>query len=403
MTTLAPERLAIELRELRRKYPDPTVWAFYHPAPWTGPAELQVDGKTWRVRVGATPLAVCEAVAEAGGHGVVLLSAVDETALPSDVVARLGRQRLQRPDAWMTLMAAFKADRMAPWLRAEHALAEALLAVAPEAGFAAAPGGVLEPDLAWDELFRYRFELPDGRPDAVTWLAIAVDSTRASRFHGLPDALQKAVVNRAMQTGGPLGADLARAVIAGTGMAVVAGGLLAEIVYGEERDHRDVVTAAVRLEDKLGLGPKLPVARGLDWFQAACNVEGTLDAHSKAVVRELAGRWLDELGLAEHAAGSSVLEAGLTARLAVLAKALEDASKPKGKATNLEAAWQAVERHALAVSDHRRSECWQMAVRLTRWLRTPAPATAQDLAEAARRHGAEGGWIDRALRIVGEG
>lgn len=399
-SAIAPERLAAEVRALQARYPEAKVFGVYHPSPWTGPTDLEVEGRTWAIRSGATALAVCEALALNEAEGLVILSAVDQLGLPADVWSRLGGYKLHRLDPWDTLGVLFKADKVAPWLRRETALAIGLLSVVPPAGFAAAPGGVLTPDLAWEEFFRRRFDLPDGRPDLETWLEVAADGQRGPRFRAMAPDLGKAIQRRAAEVGGQLAADLVAALQRGGNISLVAGGLLAEIACGPHAAEEDAVRAAAWLEHELGFEGKLPRTLGLVWAKATGAVMARLDPQRRALAHQIAQDWLGKLDARRLAADSSQLPVGLDARLAILGKGLAELAGGRGDVVAVEGALRAAESHVLAADGDGRDERWRMAVRLARSLAARSGTPAADVAEATRRYMVDGGWSDRAAQAL---
>jgi hypothetical protein len=405
MTTgYTPTLLAAELKALRGLAPGHKAWGFYQPGPWTGGASLLVDDEAWAVRICRTPLAVCEVLAEPpAGPGVVILSAVEGHALPDDVRGRLARRKLHRPSPWDALLASFRATRVAPMLRPKEWLAEALLAVAPPDGFPPAPAELIDPDTAWEQLLVRRFGLPDGRPDAVSWLVACADPAAASRFTQLPDALRDGLVERAQACGGALGAGLAQGMVAGQGARLLAAGLLGEVLYAESTSHAPpIVRAQALLEATLVVG-KMPGQRGLQWFEAARQALGKLPGPQRQAVLAQAEAMLREHDLQAHAAGSSLLPHGLTQRLAALGRTLTSVLERQASVAELEAAYERVAAHALASAQPERLRRLRMAVRLARHLAPPQPAPAAGLAEALQAFEADGGWVDRARRCVFEG
>jgi len=68
----------------------------------------------------------------------------------------------------------------------------------------------------------------------------------------------------------------------------------------------------------------------------------------------------------------------------------------------IEAAWARVQAHSAAPTDAG-AAAFRAAVRLTRWLATPAPAVPRAMAELVHRQSAEDAWVDSAVNDAAPG
>ncbi|MGH3811782.1 MAG: BREX-2 system phosphatase PglZ, partial [Pseudonocardiaceae bacterium] len=200
-------------------------------------------------------------------------------------------------------------------------------------------------------------------------------------------------------------------------LGVVVGVIVDEGVRRAGDLDRVSADARIRLESRLGgVSPGRPELIG--WGRDAATVAGellldpqTLGAGELVIAR--ADALLVDLRAEALAEASELLRSGLTERLVRLATALRcglnaavphdvDASwvQPEDGAA-IEAAWDAVAGHRLGDLDHR-VPVFRAAVRLARWLATPA-ASASSLTGLIGRHRDADAWVDSAINHASVG
>ncbi|MFS8499068.1 MAG: BREX-2 system phosphatase PglZ [Micromonosporaceae bacterium] len=393
-----------------------------------GPAEFEHHGVPVRVVACPSTLAVWEALLDRDPNGwLVVLTDRDEADLGYGLLGRLVWHRLRRPDPWDAVRQRFAASGIDPALttgEGHRDRAAGLLAATPPDGWPPAPGGILTRDHAYGAVARTHLALgADGLDiDAATVLHWSVSPDATARIADLRalagDPLTDAVLAWTASKAGAAEAPILRLLTAGAAGDAVPLGLVAALLVGA-RDRKDGTSqvardALIRLEARLG-----PVARDFAalraWGEEASAVAADLlhqgtdrTVATRVLVR--ADALLQPLEATVLAAGSDLLPAGLTNRLARLADAMRVAADAaSGRAsggidralvaaaelTTVEQAWDAVCRHRLADGD-RRMAAVAATVRLVRWLALETTAEPT-LAALVARHRDHDAWVDSAV------
>ena len=102
---------------------------------------------------------------------------------------------------------------------------------------------------------------------------------------------------------------------------------------------------------------------------------------------------------------SIVLPAGMTARVRSVAECAEAAvsSSSASDVTAMESALGRLSEHLLSTRYRSEQLAAQMAVRLARWMLTPAIAAPDTFADAIVAYRADGAWVDRAVAVLWDG
>jgi hypothetical protein len=386
---------------------------------WTDVAEFEHNGLGVRVVVCPSALAVREALVDrAQDRWLVVLTDRDEKELGLGITAHLTWQRLRRPDPWAAVQDKFGATRVDHRLvSGAHArdLATGLLAATPPDGWPPARAGLLTGDHAFGAVASHRLGLGQvgeqldltavlrwsARPDAATIIA----NLRAIAGDPLVEALLAWVTERCGSCGRALG-PLLRQGRAGDAVPL---GLVARVVTAASPDSGP--RALLGRE----IGGQLADQSLTAWAGEAESVTRALvadDQDAAARVLARAEKLLDRVEAGSLAAYSTVLQRGLTSRLAGLGESLRrcteraatraasaSADAPLADAkllAEIENRRVKVEAHAL--HDHRdevRVPRALAAVRLVRWLSQPVPL-AGDIGALIARHRDEDAWVDRA-------
>jgi len=184
------------------------------------------DGQLVRIRAAESALAVREVLLEhVEGDWMVVLTDRTDDDLGAGVLAHFAWQRLRRPDPWEAVRHRFQASGVDPALTTapgNRELAVRLLAAAPDAGWPAAPAGVLTRAHALGAAAHVTLGLAGDVVDAITVLdwAIRPQSVQAladlRSEHGdtLADALLDWLAENSGTAAAPVRALLARGDVA---------------------------------------------------------------------------------------------------------------------------------------------------------------------------------------------
>lgn len=387
------------IREKARRE-DPRVFGFKAEGGWSGTPTLEIDGESFVVAPCRSTLEVRERLAQSedDGHRLILITALSESDLGEDVVARLARRRLASIDPWEGAVRLFQASKADPRLRREGWMANALIESAPPNGYPAVPAGVLDRDTAWSAFLVHRLGLPDGRPDAVSLLRWTLDPQQASRFESLDSTARQGVRDRLKETAGAVGGAVADCLEAANGSLAVSVGLALGVLFTDDVSPEETVAlrqGAVRIERLLNGKPIAPDAAA-QWKTAAELVlRETNDTRVRHDAMTRADTILEQLGVARFAHLSDWSPIGFQQRLVRLAAVLRDAIAT-GSSDDLWRQFQAVSRHQAAVGYVDQVRRAEMAVRLVRWLSTaPAPPN-ESLGIAASEYTRSSSLVDLA-------
>jgi hypothetical protein len=403
---------------------------------WQGPDTFAHNDIAVRIEPCASALAVREAIlGRARGQWLVVLTDRPDDDLGAGLLSHLIGYRLRTPDPWEAVRLRFAAsgiDSALTSLPEHRQVANALLAVTPTAGWPPAPGGVLTRDHAFAAVAHAHLGLTDPVIDLASVLRWMTDRAVIARIGDLRelagDALTGALLDWTAQRTGATGGPLLHLLRSGEARDAVPLGLVAGLLANADRNghaagapDRDRIAreGLIRLEPRLG-GQRPSTGALSTWAAEAAAVIGDLlggDADSQAEARALLGR-ADELIRLAQAEGiadlSDLLMAGLTRRLAQLARAIRSGVRPASVGTEsdrplirgedlvaIETAWGQVATHRLAAVDGR-TPPFRAAVRLSRWLAGSAsppalPANTPPLPALIARHGDTDSWVDSAI------
>lgn len=380
---------------------------------WDGDG-FDYDGTPVTVVPCPSVLAIWEAIeSRDDSQWTVVLTSIEDDELGDTVLAHLVDGRLITPDPWDALRSNFSASTIEPALYRssnDRALANGLLGLLSSRGYSPAPAGVLTQDHAMSAVARDVLQIvksPDVEVDGsavLEWSRShhAVDGLVQLHTEGGPElaeAFRHWLAGRSGRLAKPLSALLERNRIAELMPLGVVAGLFAD-------DTADPRALGLFL-GRYGLTGLDPTELAAWYNDASASVMTTLSPEQRQIVLQTANGIVDELGIAETAASSSLLPHGLQARLVALAEAVIDAV-PRPLPDNLtpplvartalqriQKRWAAVETHFLApASPTVRS--FDGGLRLARWLAEPLTALS-GLAASMDEYVSTTSWVDTAL------
>ncbi|MFF7851057.1 BREX-2 system phosphatase PglZ [Streptomyces sp. NPDC007910] len=341
------------------------------------------------------------------GSLLVLTTGVDDAQLGWDLRGQAVRRRTLTVDRAEIVLQRFGAAGLDMRMYREDWLLEALLDAEPAEGGWPRAAGVLTRDSALRALVVERLGLgrPGGSADPAREIAIDADSLLAwsrttagpRRFAELKDVERGELKKWLGETAGPAVPVLLALAETGRGPDAMALGLLGAALR-DPAASPDTVLAVGGL-----FGHARPRRAELTAFTDA--VEGTLirwisEARGSDSARQRVFAVLDradelarDSGLTTGLTASRFLPSSFAAQLgAVIAAARQSPDAGENELADLAG-------HALAGLFPDRVRVAEMAVRLARWLRLPAPAVT-GVAAGVAAHGADWGWADRALTVL---
>lgn len=375
--------------------PRDAVLAYACPQPWTGGKQIQLGNVSLPLRYCESTLAVREALSSDHDGPMVLLVAPPENELGQDILARLLRNRLLHVDNWQLVRQAWGVNQIDPRLYGWEWIAPLLLDSSNKR-----PDGtalVLTRSDALATCLAHEFGLPAdaAEPDSLAHACMR----HADRWLMIASERRKVYIQHLEERAGPLATAFVAAMEHGSANAIVAIGLACEVLYHEAADSVPALRdARIRLENRLG-GYRLSVPEGRNWAAMAVQMLGSMDERSRLEQDRLATDLLRDTGADAHLSFSTVLLAGLDARLAQLGKAIEKFLRQPATLEQVEAATGAVSAHAMVPHDHPGPGTARMAARLCRSL-LASEAGADGTVQGYLRHGAWQEWARHALRGV---
>jgi hypothetical protein len=378
-----------------------------------GEESFEVPGGRVHVCEGISQLAILDAYDRlADDEYLMVLTDRSEQDLGDTVLLRAFRRAITTVDAWSevpTLFGALTCDRalrdVGNWVP------DALLDHTPPGGWPPVASQTVTADHALSNLLARVLGLPLPTDlDALALLQMLDNLQIRSAWQGVDTDLRASLTDWAGEGIGPV-ARLALTAAASSNVSVVAVGLALDVLWPEgtrpgQRVDAAQISARARLEPRLG-GTPIVTPEAREYASLARTVAVRMDADRDAglgTVIAQAEALLGDLGWAVGAEHSTVLRAGLVARLRRLAVAITSTLRDAAPTSvAVDGALVEVRDHRLARSDEPEVAAARMAVRLVRWLCTPAAPTHSGLGAAMLEQVADGGWVDRALAVVWTG
>jgi hypothetical protein len=395
-----------EVRRMLRRNPETTntVVLLHAAAHWYDDPEISFEieaGDHVRVAVRTCPtvLAVLEAINDTREPGtyLVVLTPCEQHEVGQSVLARAIEPEVRPINRWDLVRDEFGVTSVDPrLLRSDRRwVSEALLDAHPSTGWPRLAGSVLTESVALNHLAGVRLGLDHDGIDAATLLEWSMDVAASARYAQLRETERRNLTEWLTGTVGSAAVVILKMAARGRVSEAIPFGLAAAALYGTE----SAVIARGRAEERY-FGGDCPPEAALREFGVAAEslvARWTDNGHADqaAAMCERAERILTELGGMDAAAESTVLDAGLNARLTTFGDAI---------VTSLPEAEDALRK----IREHRRRgdrdgevQAVEAAIRIARWLATPKEKPPGTLAEAARRMLRSWGWADRALAVIG--
>ena len=386
---------------------------------WLGRDELELEGRRFRIRACASPLALRHALWEskrdgASAEGVeptaVLLTPLETPALDDDVRARLEFGELHALNDWRLAMAALECTNADPSLLKPEAaewLPGRLLSAIDPARAPRPSGRFLTAEFAWSLLLREMLgcasDLPQDLPSMMGWFQ---QPGTAERFAALPAAERAGIAARVGEASPAAGAALGSWLADGAELPaslrrpLPAGLLLDALARSSEPAEPGHDRRVWSLEKALGLGDD-DALRAQQWAEAARAAVTVLPDEIRRVALEQADDLARHFDLATATAGSDWLPSAFNLRTDAFAEALTVAADdPRPSVSEqLFGLAAAVNEHRLATQRAGTRRRIHHALTLLRWLSLPA-VTPAALGPAARAYAEADAWADAAMRQV---
>ncbi len=408
MLTLKQIRAQVEA--IRRRSPDSIAIGLVSAARWTGETEVSVDGERYDLAAAETELEMRTVLTAAKRKNtrMVVLTNLDAESIGEDLRARFARRKFFSISATEILGELFRAREVDPRLQQHRWMATALADVRPVEGFAPVPQGALDQETAWRAFFHHVLRLPSARPDLIELIEWARDGIRVAGWRSLPDDAQTAVKAWAAQSAGAPAELVWAAISAGNADALVALGLVADVLFKRSEVPADVAVARGRFERYFGdhhispeSGNKLAAA-ALDWVELRAPSPDALRAEL-----ERADGFLRDLRIETQASHSAVSPLGFGIRLGAFGSAVREfLREPTAQGLYLVSeARDVVATHRNFRCEQHRGERVEMALRLCRWLLAPSPAVQPNdsFSMLAHRYAEEGSFVDWARQSLYHG
>lgn len=379
---------------------------------WSGAAVLVIGDAKVRVVEGISGLAALDAMRAADADEyVAVLTALSEPELGTAVVLDAEKQKVTDLDEWSVVPALFGARDpivprpvrdLGPWVP------RLLSLLRRDRGYQPAPGAVLSAEHIVRSLLIALLGLD--RPadlESSSALAPLDDLGVRARLHEMGSEARNGLIKSASTHVDPHLAMAMRAATAPGQVSAIAVGLVVGELWpgGSVAPDAAIAVARVRSEQYIGVSPSATAAQR---YGAAAKLitqrwiaDG--DSHGRDVL-EQAEALCGDLGWAEGAAASDFLPAGLRARVAIFAAAIESAATaPTARSSQLvDASLAAIEAHGARSTFARSRDTAVMAARLVRWLNEVAKPVS-GLTAAIQTYTADGSWAERALGDIWDG
>lgn len=404
--TVTPRDIEQHVEKLRNKNYTYATVAIRTAAEFAGPERWVSNGQNIEVQRVSTPLLLRSALrsSEEAAPWRFFLTTLPDSEMPLDLQEKLSPYgRVLTPDPSDSLRNRFSATRqhsdVVPSLRDIPDLLAYLDAV--DANVRPAQAGVLSADhvsreLLYADLFKAHPEATSTFTDLLSW---SVDTRAAASWEDFNDRVPAAVRERAWAwLSRQLGTEASTAVqyLAKHGPEqLLAYGLVAEIISpapGMDESQRAGAEGGFRVATGI---TQSRASEWTAWSQAAIGAYRELSDDRKSV-RHDAQRLASGLGAEALLRYSTVLDAGLDARLDAAAAAIEHYLSSGSRAALVEAHRQ-VNEHVGLSSYARDVATVDACARLAQWLTLPESPAPTTLAGWMARYRDELSWVDTCV------
>lgn len=403
---LAPtySQIRAQADSIATKDPKARVIGIHSVGRWTTGAGGAECGEALRIVQCDSPLAMREALASDADDSrkLVLITPLDNTAVPDDVRVRLARRKLHTIDVWQVVRTLFKASTVDPRVVSYPWMAEHLLTLSAAGGCPAAPGGYLDLESAWAFLLAQAVGLDTGELDLVRLLAWSSKGENVSRLRRLVPAFRDAAIEWIVRIVGAPAACIFRCLLEDGEPDAVAVGLAAQVVaHSKAKGKLD--KALGRLEAGYLGGMTLHQSDADRWGAAAVEFVKSSAADDSTLRKSDA--LLKEIQAEEFAWLSDASLLGFDQRMARFGGALREAIRD-GVTSGLETALLSIHAHHSAGREKRRVAATEMALRLVRWLtynRLTASSQAKSFVQGVDQYCSEDSFVDLARLTIRNG
>jgi hypothetical protein len=376
---------------------------------WSDSIQQQDGDDLYSIEQCDSPLAVRLALRQRQPEVTVqvILTALDEDELGTDILLRFVKRKLINIDRWDIVKSLFDAINLDPRLTQYNCLADYLMDAAPTHGYPSAISGFLDAETAWNILLKDRLGLMGDRLDLFSLLEWATIPDNIQRYQQAPQEFQTAILSWLSSTIGPIAQAIISCANAPSSEPsdAIAVGIVLDILFNEESNGREIDRAIGKLEaNYLSLGSQLqPIAH--IWSHSALEILRLkiTDVQEQRKIIDRADKILQDLNVDTFAYHSDVSAIGYTQRLTNFAHSILEVIKtPQDQPLQkLSENFDRLMHHEQAkqVRDDRHLEQCRMILRLSRWLVHHAsypPVPAKSLDEAVLSELQQGGFIDWA-------
>ncbi|HCP13392.1 MAG TPA: BREX-2 system phosphatase PglZ, partial [Planctomycetaceae bacterium] len=398
-------QIKAQIAAIRQKLPQARVIGIQSTGRWTGETFSRDGEHGYSIHQCDSPLSFRLALRKQTDDQTmkVLITSLAEQELGDDILLRLAKRRLFQIDPWQIVRSLFEAHAIDSRLTRHGWIAESLLELIPAAGYPAARGGFLDAETVWPLLLRMAVGLDSEAPDLQSLLKWSLNPDAAGRFQRLPEAFRQAAVSWLVDRAGPVAEILLHLVGQPDRLDAVPLGLVVGILYHPAAIGK-LEKATGKLETRFPGHTSPDPELMLRWSAAAAEVVRGLRLSDPKLYRQTVQRAdeiLEEIQASPMAHLSDISPLGFVQRLARIGEALSDilARGAWDRLESLTDMRQRVGQHDYASQETRRTERVDMALRLVRWLGVQTrgdTSSPQSLADAARWHLREGGFVDWA-------
>lgn len=396
--------------EATRDHPVLVVRAQPH---WSDDELVTVGDTTVRIVATSSPLRVLDAL-RTRGESEYLLVLTDRTRheLGDAIVLRTRKREVETLDEWNRVPGLFGAHTADGRLRSVTGswFPRAVMQWEPSNGWPRVPAGILSAPMAVGSLLA---RIIGHDPSEVLDTAVLLERLDSpgvkDTWRGLDDDVRAGLTTAVAAVISPSAALALRITESCGPVSVVAIGLALDVLWPKASSRvasAEQIAARTRIERLTGEHPDFGAVRGLAEASIALTMrwEELTDTGVPHTLTQ-AQAVLADHGWQAGADESIVLPAGMTARVRSVAEFAEAAvsSSSSADATAMESALGRLSEHLLSTRYRSEQLAAQMAVRLARWMLTPADAAPETFADAIVAYRADGAWVDRAVAVLWDG
>jgi hypothetical protein len=410
MTQAAPtfKQIKAQVAAIRKKIHNTRSVAIRAKARWTGTTRQEDGEETYLIYQCDSPLAMRLALRE-GGVGVtkVLVTDLDEREIGDDILVRLKPRKLVPLDSWQIVKALFQARSVDPRISRHGWIAETLMELIPTEGYPPVASGFLDAETVWAILLRRVIGLESGCPDLLALLKWSTNPNNVARYRSTSTMFRDAAIEWLVTLAGQTVETVLRSVADNERPDALPIGLAAGVVFHRQATGK-LEKAAGKLEERYLSGHSPDPAVIERWAASSTEVVRLQlsDTRLKQQLLLRSDEILREVGAEDHALLSDTSPLGFDLRLAEFGRQLLEALAADVP-TSLDSLFvvrQSISQHDRHSRERRRLDRVDMAMRLVRWMMERNNAQPLgSLAEAAKQHLAEGGYVDWARLTLRSG